>query len=148
MASSLWFRAVLKCLHYSLSLLHTHTLMVMGPIPIDLHHLFTGPHSIMNVLEIIPRLKLAASRVAGSIPSPAVCLVFHCWSRAQKCTKIHFRSALTFLIKEQDVAERVLLMHCGLFRLTAIITIRLAEPGPVYRAEVLNHPWLSLEDMG
>lgn len=39
-------------------------------------------------------------------------------------------------------------MHCGLLRLTAIITIGLAEPGPVYGAEVLNHPWLSLEDMG
>lgn len=58
--------------------------------------------------------------------------------------KIYNRPALALLITEQDTAERGLLM----FRLTAIITISLVQPGPIYRAEVLNHPWLSLEDMG
>lgn len=79
-----------------------------------------GLHSIMNALETIPWLQMAASGVASSIPTS--CL--SCMSQQKhdgEMAKIYNRPALALLITEQDTAERGPLM----FRLTAIITIRL-----------------------
>ena len=60
--------------------------------------------------------------------------------RGREVSKDTLMSALTYLIKEQNAAERRLLIHCGLFRLTAIITIRLAEPGPRLQGRGVKPP--------